>query len=236
MKGILAENYVFKNALSKLLVVEEPEYPCFKCKKRKCKGCKHNHSFNMSSAGDCERKIALNWLFGSGEFSSQIKRKMLLGKILHSGLGELLGKEHNIQTEIVVKQELPTGQIISGRIDFLVDNVPVELKTTAATSFKYLPRKKDISQLEFYLELTGYEYGELVYMPVSIADNIIADSDYFLNFDDCKFRKVFKNETVSYLKIFENIFKTLQQNELPERRLTNQCKNCSHTKRCLELP
>jgi len=235
---------VVKEVLSKKFAEREvKEFPCFECKKRKCKKCDFNHSFHLRNAGRCARYIALFWLLGEPDFDGITLRRMFKGTIFHLGFTEFLNQKGVlVEAETPIYKEFPDGQILKGKIDAIVatdeGEVPIELKTTSS-AVKNLPYASDISQLECYLEFTHYPFGELIYVPeTKIQESSFlseeANSAYYLNFEDWCFFIVQKPPKNKYLKKFRNIFKLILQGKLPERIVTKECKWCRLSKICFQ--
>ncbi len=212
------------------------EQSCYKCKERNCESCSKNHSFYLSWAGRCKRWIAYSWLYGDSDYSDEINTSFLIGKLWHGGLQAIIEERYGDKVKEIEKKKRikrKGGLIVSAKIDIGLEvggeSLLVELKTIKPTSLVRAPYNSNILQLQGYLYLFKYEYGELVYIP---AYRDIESSFNVGNWRFYSFSKSDKGKEV--IDDFNQIFKLIKANKLPRREVSSSCQFCNKKDLCFK--
>lgn len=100
--------------------------------------------------------------------ASAINPVTILGELIHYGIEEIILKIFNmanvkIETEFVKEIEVDGAiYIIKGRIDAIVDDYIIEIKSSRSDTF--IPQTHHVIQTRIYLWLTGYRKAILLYI------------------------------------------------------------------------
>lgn len=209
---------------------------CLSCKERHCHSCEFKKPFYVSWISiECDRKIALNWIFGSREIlDPQIRKKAYEGELIH-----LIILDYLLKNKIVEKIEARfetevEGIMFSFRPDAIADDLIFDIKTVDSTANITSPRFKDFKQVNLYMFFLDYQFGEILYIPRNVFKNI--EDAGFSNISEAIFKSLFDsksyiieaNPSIAYRDVlrFKRIFEIIASNNLPEKGDERWCSRC----------
>ncbi|MEM1644429.1 MAG: CRISPR-associated protein Cas4 [Ignisphaera sp.] len=127
----------------------------------------------------CPLKYRYQKLYKELTIASAINPATLLGEFTHHGIEkmliEILGLD-NVKTEVEYEKSVEvegTLYIIKGRIDAIIGDYVVEIKTSRSDTS--IPQNHHILQTRLYLWLTGYKKALLLYVTANRIAEFIVD-------------------------------------------------------------
>ena|SRR3990167_1646154 len=132
-------------------------------------------------------------------FPSQILELLALGRMYHSFLQEILVKHPHI-TAIEERIEVPYNDwLITGRIDAVINDNPIELKT--CTHLPEKPEKSHIYQLQAYTHAKKSAFGYLSYVQKSPKE--FPTRTFRIEYDEAIMRDIFSKTDILHKSLIK---------------------------------
>lgn len=131
---------------------------------RRLSELKNPNTIYVTDLVSCTHKYHLRRRFP--ELTIVFEPSAVLGDLAHWGLEKILS-ERGVKTEVDVLKYVQLGNeiyLVKGRVDALDESRGVVIEVKTSKSALNLPREHHVRQLNFYLEITGFGEGVLVYI------------------------------------------------------------------------